>query len=226
MRGYAVCAAPRAGTNLLCQVLASTGVLGRPLEYFNGPGRRSWDIPDYPDEPRRQLEAVVRHGRTPNGIYGLKLFAFQSDALGLPWASVLPELRFVHLRRRDLLGQALSWARAHQTGAFRADAADVRTPAYDADLIADCLRRVVVEEARWRLFFARNGAAALELSYEDVVAAPEAAVRAVARLVGLTEAPAHDAAKVSVRVQRDDLSEAWRERFLRDRGDLGFVDAF
>lgn len=224
LRGYAVCAAPRSGTNVLCQLLASTGVLGRPLEYFNAPGRRTWDIADYPDDPREQIAAVLRYGRTPNGVYGLKVFAFQADALGLPWAATLPDLRFVHLRRRDMLGQALSWARADQTGAYRAAAAPQRAPGYDPGLIEDRLRRVATEEARWRLFFARNGVTPLELFYEDVVRSPAGAVRAVADLVGAGETPAPDMARVSVRVQRDGLTDEWRARFLSERGDLGFVD--
>ncbi|MGP8122502.1 MAG: Stf0 family sulfotransferase [Xanthobacteraceae bacterium] len=36
-RGYAICTMPRSGSNFLCQLLASSGCLGRPLEYFNGP---------------------------------------------------------------------------------------------------------------------------------------------------------------------------------------------
>ncbi|TPL71848.1 hypothetical protein FJ941_28635 [Mesorhizobium sp. B2-3-13] len=40
MRGYSICTSPRSGSNFLCQHLSSTGVLGHPLEYFNGRGRR------------------------------------------------------------------------------------------------------------------------------------------------------------------------------------------
>ena len=54
VRGYAICTAPRSGSNFLCQLLAGTGLLGRPLEYFNGPGRRYFDDPSYPDDPARR----------------------------------------------------------------------------------------------------------------------------------------------------------------------------
>lgn len=37
-RGFAICTAPRSGSNFLSQLVASTGQLGRPREYFNGPG--------------------------------------------------------------------------------------------------------------------------------------------------------------------------------------------
>jgi LPS sulfotransferase NodH len=73
-RGYAICTSGRSGSNLLCQYLSSTGVLGNPLEYFNGSGRRLLGYPEYPDEPSRQIDWILTAGATPNGIYGLKVF--------------------------------------------------------------------------------------------------------------------------------------------------------
>ena len=226
-RGYALCAAPRSGTNYLCQLLAATGVLGRPLEYFNGESRRLLDWPDYPDDPQLQLKAVLERGATPNGVYGLKVFAFQADlAAETEWPTALPGLRFVWLRRRDRLGQAISWLRADQTRSYRSTVAASGEPAYDGRLIYRRLRDVVREEARWALYFARIGAAPLELSYETVAASPQAAVDAIAALVGVDPPPAADPAKVDVRPQRDALSEAWRARFLAEQGDPARVDVF
>src|SRR5947209_10247439 len=79
-RGYAICTQPRSGSNLLCQVLSSTDQLGYPLEYFNGPGRRALGLPDFPDAPELQVKAILRLGMTPNGVYGVKLFASQFAA--------------------------------------------------------------------------------------------------------------------------------------------------
>ena len=38
-RGYTICANGRSGSNLLCQYLSSTGLLGHPLEFFNPDGQ-------------------------------------------------------------------------------------------------------------------------------------------------------------------------------------------
>src|SRR5262245_15212814 len=122
LRGYAICTQPRSGSNLLCQYLASTGRLGYPLEYFNTPGRRALGIPDYPEEPVRQIEYILHHGATPNGVYGVKLFSFQHDLIAptVRWTEALPRLRFVYLDRKDLLGQAISWTRGIQSNQYRA----------------------------------------------------------------------------------------------------------
>ena len=112
-RGYAVCTSPRSGSNLLCEYLASTGLLGRPREYFNAGRRRMFDDPDYPDERDQQIEQVLTTGATANGIYGIKMFPKYLDAVAetLPWTQRLPNLRFVLLKRHDVLGQAISYLR-------------------------------------------------------------------------------------------------------------------
>jgi len=101
--------------------LTSTGVLGRPLEYFNGPARRQLTDPTYPDDPRQQVVRILTMGRTPNGVYGLKMFAsqFREVAGALKLSHELPNLRFVYLRRNDVLGQAISWVRSLQTNQWR-----------------------------------------------------------------------------------------------------------
>jgi LPS sulfotransferase NodH len=74
IRGYTICTTPRTGSNFLCELLSSTGVLGRPREYFNGAGRRLHDDPTYPDDPAGQFRRILTMGATPNGVYGLKVF--------------------------------------------------------------------------------------------------------------------------------------------------------
>ena len=72
-----ICTTPRSGSNYLSQILESTGVLGRPREYFNGPARRVLDDPSYPDDVEAQIERILTDGATANGVYALKLFPDQ-----------------------------------------------------------------------------------------------------------------------------------------------------
>src|SRR5579863_2506138 len=116
MRGYAICGERRSGSNFLCSLLASTGMLGVPTEYFCAEAMHRRGIPDYPADPEGQLQTILKLGATPNGIYGLKLHSVEFDAVkGTRWPERLPLLSFVHLDRLDVLGQALSWVRASQT---------------------------------------------------------------------------------------------------------------
>jgi LPS sulfotransferase NodH len=113
LRSYLVCATPRSGSTLLCQGLASTGVAGRPDEYFEQlaatglprrpreyfAGRRDPEVlrllpPDAaagepdpgwsPDDYDRHLAAALRAGTTANGVFGAKLmWGYLADFLAL-----------------------------------------------------------------------------------------------------------------------------------------------
>jgi trehalose 2-sulfotransferase len=219
-RGYAICTVPRSGSNFVGQVLASTGLLGRPLEYFNGPGRRHFEDPTFPDDPEMQIGRILSDGATPNGIYAVKLFPFQLDAVQerIKWTSLLPQLHFVHLVRRDMLAQALSWSRAIQTVQYRHDQVPQATPNYDATHILKCLHDIARLNARWEVYFATNGISPLEMVYEDILANPQRGVEEVARLFDLPSLPMADMTKITLQRQSDELSEQWRQRFLADAG--------
>jgi len=224
MRGYAICTEPRSGSVFLCRLLRSTGVLGQPGEYFNAGAIGGVLGPaDYPLDPEAQLAEIPRLGSTANGVYGLKIFGHQFDAVkSTRWAERLPSLGFVHLERRDLLGQALSHARAVQTQQWTSSSAAQAEAAYDRDLINNALVQAAREQARWRYYFARNGLAVLHLVYEDITRAPQETVEAVGRLVGLAETPKVDLDQLGeLAIQRDALSDEWRARFLAETRDLG-----
>ncbi|MFY9684529.1 MAG: Stf0 family sulfotransferase [Pseudolabrys sp.] len=225
-RGYAICTSPRAGSNFLCQNLTSTGVLGRPSEYFNGAARRSLDDPLYPDDPADQIRWILTKGATPNGVYGVKLFAYQQDLIAphLSWTQALPALHFIYLERRDLLGQALSWSRALQTGQYRSTQSAGSPARYDASLILQQLREIVRERARWSLFFARTGIEPLIIYYEDLVSCIQAEIDRIATLVELNDVAGIDPSQVNLKIQRDDIMDSWRKCFLRDHGDPNHVD--
>ncbi|QPC87518.1 hypothetical protein GA830_12750 [Mesorhizobium sp. NBSH29] len=226
-RGYAICTSPRSGSNFLCQHLSASGVLGQPLEYFNWRGRRVFENPAYPDDIPGQVEQILSVGATSNGIYAFKIFAHQHDWISgeISWFDALPELRLVLLTRRNVLAQAISWARALQTGQYRASQIAICEPVFDPDLIATQLRAIVVETARWELFFARTGIQPLRLIYEDFVDAPRSAVQAVASFMGVSLPRAEsEEVGVTIRQQRDYLNREWAERFRTERGNCNTMD--
>ncbi len=219
-RGYAICTAPRSGSNLLCQYLASTDVLGRPLEYFNWQGRRGNEDPTYPKDPAAQIHRILTRGATKNGIYGVKLFYYQhtETSATLDWRHALPNLSYIYLKRRDRLAQAISWARATQTSQYRSTHIRRAEPVYDAKLIQQRLDDLNQEYAEWLAFFSHWNIAPLTLVYEDFVCNPQLAVDAVARLLGVPSPPIAPE-RIDLAIQRDALNEDWRERFTR-KGNL------
>jgi trehalose 2-sulfotransferase len=229
MKGYVICSEPRSGTNYFCELLAMTGLLGKPSEYFNGPGLRERLDPDYPDNIEAQFDEILPRSRTPNGIYAMKMFSAEFDRVAATkWACRLPELRFVHFERLDYLGQAISEARAIQTGGYRSThpSRPGAKAIYDSGLIQRQLEAAARGHARWRLFFARNAIAPLYLTYEGLMADPQGAVQSVADFMGLDQRVKVEPSATQVAIQRDAISDSWRAQFLVEEAGLDRFDRF
>ena len=219
LKGYALCGEPRCGSTYLARLLSSTGVLGHPREYFAGRD----EVRSTNRDPEAHLAGWVRRTATPNGIYALKVFADQFDSVQRSgWATRLPNLKLVHIQRLDALGQAISLVRARQTFAFESLHPERREPWYDRDSIASALSRIARNQARWTCWFSRNGLDPLHLTYEEIAERPRESVERVGRLLGLS-APFR-LGDVALGVQRDRLSEVWRERFVSESRNLTYLD--
>ncbi|MEI9415890.1 Stf0 family sulfotransferase [Mesorhizobium sp. Cs1321R2N1] len=217
--GILVCTSPRSGSNHLAGLMAAAG-LGNPLEWFGG--RRLLELPNYPRDPRAQVLRALRDGRSPSGIYAVKLFAsqFSQVARTIDLPATLPELRYVRLTRRDLLGQAISWARARQTGRFRSTETANNAPRYDGAAIAQSLDKLVLENLVWDLWFTKNGVPFLSLTYEDLLQDPQTSLKKIAGLVNAKLARDVGFGFASgLAIQRDTVNVEWRQRFLAQYSD-------
>jgi trehalose 2-sulfotransferase len=223
-RGYILCGYARTGSTLLCKALQATGRLGYAQEYFNpvaielAPGER------YPADRLGQITEIARRGTSANGLYGLKMFADQFDALdGFDWIGALPDPLFIHLERQDALAQALSHVRATGSGQWSSAQPTGAIAQYDEAAILDELSRNATYRGRWQMFFARNGITPLWLTYEDVVADLPGTVRRVASLLDVELADPLPKLDVIDR-QADSISDDWRARFIASQRDLTRLD--
>jgi LPS sulfotransferase NodH len=234
-----ICAIPRTGSYLLCDMLKATGVAGNPNEYFSDNYQRHWaarwETPEYDSYLRRVVELAT----TQNGVLGVKThpwqfnhFARQASAK----ASVryverpqildrwFPDLHYVWLRRRDRLGQAISYTRSLQTNIWwDADTepvpnAKVRPEAlrYDFDLITQSVARMVEEEDMWRRYFTAVGVDPLVIFYEDLVSDPVRCVKSVLQMLEVESATDFGSESTSFRRQADDITAAWSAKYRAD----------
>lgn len=214
-RGYLICATPRSGSYFLCDLLRSSGCLGRPHEYFEAAAMRRHGALDYPGDLAAQIGIARSGGSTANGIFGAKIFPAQVG--GTAAAKIREGFGnpvMIFLVRHDLTGQAISLARAAQTRQFFAGHGPRTVPPFDARLIRDYLERILRWNAAWEVYFARTGVAPLRLVYEDVVSAPQTAVDRIAQTFDLPTPARIDHSLLSMRVQRDATSDEWRARFI------------
>src|SRR5436853_3756613 len=90
-----------------------------------------------------------------------------------------PRLSFVRIVRRHKLRQALSTARALQTGLWKVQKGKttLREPEFDPDLIEQSLREAERQEKVWDDFFRRIGIKPFQVEYEKLCQDYEATIR-------------------------------------------------
>ena len=79
---YIICATPRSGTTLLCDLLTDTGIAGKPDSFFQLQSRQWWakrlNVPtiNWTNEhafDKTFLEAVIQRGKSETPVFGMRL---------------------------------------------------------------------------------------------------------------------------------------------------------
>ncbi|MCF2870430.1 Stf0 family sulfotransferase [Octadecabacter sp. G9-8] len=152
------------------------GVFGYPLEYLNPGNWKVWE------ERAGQMDTLdyIKSVRTgPNGVFSVKLHHEHLVAFLRHEQNVL-DYSYIHLCRRDLTKQAISFARAQQTGAWISDMPEMTPAQYDWSLIAEKMDAISRGNADWQSFLRSVGIKPLQLYYEDIVADTSGAIAQIA----------------------------------------------
>jgi trehalose 2-sulfotransferase len=225
---YLLCATPRTGSNFFCEVLSSTGVAGRPEEYF---WQRSfwyecWGVSDFPSF----LDQVREHGTSRNGVFGSKLMWDQVNDLLRELVTLLgvteesparvleaafPNLHYVWLRRTDRARQGISHYRALETRRWRSTdtSSSPPEPAFNFESIRSLMRLCEWEDASWREFFQQNTITPLVVSYEELAAAPVVTACRVIDHLGLEVPERLPTDTWRHQRQADTLTDEWVARY-------------
>ena len=176
------------------------------------------------------VRAALTAGKTSNGVFGGRIMAETLPELigGLAAAASRPavtdvdllsaqlgRLRFVHLRRRDVVAQAVSWAKSLQTHFWHpgeAVAPGGQDPHYDEELIGRLVAAIERSEADWTVWFAAHSIVPCEVTYEELAADPPRTAQEVLDYLGL-DVPPDRQLVVGHRRQADQLNADWITRF-------------
>ena len=251
IRSLLICTSPRSGSNWLCDLIGRTHRCGLPSEYF---------APGLDNHYRRQLgrdhfpavfDYILRAGSTANRHFAVKAFWNQLEHVATGFHRMgdhleedgltilerqLPALQLIRLRRRDRLGQAISYVRARSTNSWWWREGEQRASGTECKFDFDQIRRTILLFDRWERLWderlAQTGSPCLELSYEVMRADLSGTLGELAAFLG-TE---NDWPQTTLRVQSDTTTREWRERFLfldrertnaeisRDLSDVGMTD--
>lgn len=238
-----LCASPRSGSTLLCDLLNQTGLAGAPASYLRPAsvaeysaewgvpaGKGAWD--------ERYLEAVRHHSADGSGRPALRIMWSDMPAVLERLQALDPKPasdkarvqhllgieHFVHLRRDDLVAQAVSLVLANQTGLWHKNAdGSVRgivrgggEPVYDEGQIAAELQMLEGEADGWEAWFRSQSISPLRVAYEELAHDPPNILKAVLESIGRPVRPPlpdPGTARLATRV-----NDEWASRF---RGKTG-----
>jgi LPS sulfotransferase NodH len=227
--GFFVCAVPRSGSFLLCDLLRSTAVAGNPMEYGAQDDERHWrQIHGFDNHRNYFLHYAHRLCVSSNGVFGAKMMfgqmmSFAADlkryksidaggmvdtidlAFGAP--------RYVQLLRKDKERQAISLVRANQTSTWSPAQGPSARTLYDPALLERAENFLLGQENAWNdalrwLEQSRR----MTLYYEDVVENMEGAVTSVLSWLQVADTP-KPFKPPSMKRQSDAITQEWLDRW-------------
>ena len=209
----------RCGSNHLAELLR-----GHPgLRGFGEPLNHDYALASMAQAGLTTFPDYIRHVATqlalkPGQSLGLKASADQLRML-LSWGidRMFPGLRVLHLERLDLLGQAISYHIANQTGQWTSEhqpQPDVE-PTYDFDRISNHIVSFSHANDAIALTAEVRALPYLRLTHEEVTSHPQDTIHRVFDWASLP-AEAYRAPKPRLQKQASALSDEFRARFHED----------
>lgn len=188
---------------------------------------------------RAYLDAVIKAGTGTTGTFGMRLMAENASELFAQLKRLFPDQAddaarmgaafhepvYIHLARIDKVGQAVSLLKANQTGLWhvtvdgseRERTDPPRPAAYNADRLAEHVASLKQGDCFWEQWFDRHGIGPVRMTYESLVADPQANLARVLDALGLPSAIAKTIAPRTGRLA-DQESAKWASRYRAENG--------
>jgi LPS sulfotransferase NodH len=209
---------PRSGSTLLCELLRLNDVC-LPHEYFQ-PGQylplladRGGCVDGEELNAAKYVAALRRYRTFANGWLGINLHGSHLelfDRLGDHLKGT--RIHYLHLVRRDVLAQAVSYHIASQTGQWSSEFSARHSPEYDFSKIENRLQRIQGQNLLIASYLAARELPAPTIYYEDLARDPAGMLRQVPGV------PPGRALCTQPTLQRQagTRSSEWRQRFARE----------
>lgn len=238
---YLLVGNPRTGSSILARALSDSGCLGRPEEYFWRELEPRWaarfGMPTPADSNYgTYMQAALRHGTTPNGVFAAKVFWVHAEDLIRHTANI-PELadlpghqRFRHvfgdnlravLLQRNCLRAAISLWRAEQSGIWNLSPdqpAPPPPPEVDVWRVTQLHALMHAGDIAWPNLLTSIDVEYLTLTYHDITSRLGEAVQRVANFVGVDVPHDSQAAAPRSRRQADTATERFNDQWTQTTG--------
>jgi LPS sulfotransferase NodH len=215
-----ICFTNRSGSNLLAEGIEKNSNAALGGEYFNHPMVanfcRKKNISSFSEYCIRLQKHLLRMKK--KHIFCTKLGQVQLHFLTkmkvLPY--LLPNPKFVLIKRKDILGQAVSFSIANQTSKWKSGQEGTGKRAVFKE--ADIIKRVEVlvkANASFEQYFALTGEECVQVYYEDLVDNFSGTLSKVIADLGLDLVATPDYSAVSLKRQRTSINQEFFDRVRR-----------
>jgi LPS sulfotransferase NodH len=234
---YIIASVQRSGTHLLCSILRSTGIAGSPEEHFLSKPGETWEKRWGAPSRVAYVQNVLRQNTAANGVFGaVVMWSYFERMLEMLQeipvyknlngaqllAAVFRKPKYIWMRRRNHVEQAVSWAMACQTGIWAQTGEEKlqprAVPKFDFKVIDEWCNRIAAHEAGWGNYFRENQIEPLVLFYEDVVASQRTAAEHVLEFLELTVPPHLEIPPPAVEKQANQISNEWAACYVKLKG--------
>lgn len=222
-----MCSTPRSGSNLLCSYIRSLNVIGPITEWLNPDVMATqigeeldFDEAYYQAHPKEVLSRIIDHRMGGDGSFSAKIHylqLFEMINTGFNPFDLFTNPGFVHIVRKDLIGQAISYSKAEQEKAWTSLETPVTKAEYNFLDILEKLQMIVSSNLEWIQFIQAMNKPCLVVVYEDLEQNPQKIVGDVMRQWGYSVTPEQlSRIKTKYSKQTNELNVQWRQRFEED----------
>jgi LPS sulfotransferase NodH len=180
------------------------------------------------------VQHILRQNTAANGVFGAVVMwsyfepmlqmlqeipAYKNLNGAQLLAAVLSTPKYIWMRRRNHVEQAVSWEMACRTGVWAQGGKEEfqprPVPKFDFKAIDEWCKRIAAHEAGWENYFRENQIEPLVLFYEDVVASHRTAAERVLEFLQLPIPPGMEIPPPTIEKQATRISQEWTERYLK-----------
>ncbi len=236
-----ICATPRSGTTLLCDLLAETGVTGMPNAFYRRESVAHFagrlGVAEGTDFEQRYLEAIIAEGSGSTDLFSMRVMWPSLPEISAKLSAMFPTETtdagriaaafgtplYLSIERKDKVAQAISRIKAEQSGLWHRDAdgsvreqgGEYRAPVYDAAALRASIAETTAHEADWRNWFTRERITPMQMTYEELSDDPAASLARLLTALGRDPTIASHIAPRTAKLA-DAQSREWAERFARE----------
>ena len=217
MKGYILLSEGRSGSNWLSSMSNNTKRMGRCTEWL---GREYFDREFKTFSEKEFIAAVFENAVTQNDRFAIKIFPRHLYSVymnvGFDFLRKCLEehdTKLMLLKRRDTMSQAISWVRGMQTRQWTSRSPKKEEEFYDFAAICRAYFYINRSYQYWDAYLGVNGYEYESHVYEDLLPDPTPYLNSLVEFLEVD----HDGDwNTELRIQRDNKTQEWLERFRED----------